>query len=225
MFESVQSRAVPGPTNGVLAVRAHAGSASLDARANCATTSSAYLARRAEDGPALTVLLIAKVYNTTMPDHPLAYHITFGTYGTRLHGDSRGTVIRVKNKYGEDIIDRDGDWQTEERSRLRFPPRVFTLEQRQIIESLILAICDRGGWILHAAAARPDHTHVVLTADADGAAVRPLLKRWLGQALSKHLPLRPDQTFWAECGSVKWIWDDDYFGRATHYVRDQRATP
>jgi hypothetical protein len=28
---------------------------------------------------------------------PLAYHITWGTYGTRLHGDERGTVDRSAN--------------------------------------------------------------------------------------------------------------------------------
>ncbi|MCH8164939.1 MAG: hypothetical protein IH889_04955 [Planctomycetes bacterium] len=32
-----------------------------------------------------------------MSNGPLAYHITFGTYGTRLHGDPRGTVDRTLN--------------------------------------------------------------------------------------------------------------------------------
>jgi hypothetical protein len=41
--------------------------------------------------------------------YPLAYHITFGTYGTRLHGDERGTVERAHNVYGEPIVGMDAD--------------------------------------------------------------------------------------------------------------------
>src|SRR5688572_26695020 len=37
----------------------------------------------------------------------LAYHITWGTYGMRLHGDPRGTVDRDHNALGSPIIRRD----------------------------------------------------------------------------------------------------------------------
>jgi hypothetical protein len=45
-----------------------------------------------------------------MDARPLAYHITFGTYGTRLHGDERGTVDRAMNKPGDPIIGADSSW-------------------------------------------------------------------------------------------------------------------
>ena len=128
---------------------------------------------------------------------PLAYHITVGTYGTRLHGDERGTVDRAMHRPGDPIIGRVEHWERMERAKLRFPPRVFDAAQMRLIESLIPAICDRGGWTLHARAAAPDHVHVVLTAAADGQVVRTLLKRWLGQSLAGHVPLEPEQTFWA----------------------------
>jgi REP element-mobilizing transposase RayT len=70
----------------------------------------------------------------------------------------------------------------------------------------------------------PDHVHVVLTGDADGDAIRKWFKRWLGQELAKRYPLEPGQTFWAECGSVKWVWTDEYFARVVKYVSDQRAS-
>src|SRR5438876_2474643 len=38
--------------------------------------------------------------------YPLAYHITFGTYGMRLHGDARGTVDRRVNQPGDAIVGR-----------------------------------------------------------------------------------------------------------------------
>ena len=113
-----------------------------------------------------------------MHDHnPLAYHITFGTYGTRLHGDERGTVDRRANKYGDPIIGAQPDWQQMERNFLRFPPRIFEISHRQLIERLVPVICVRGGWHLHSAAAAKDHVHTLLTAQADGEIVRKLLKR------------------------------------------------
>ena len=155
---------------------------------------------------------------------PLAYHITFGTYGTRLHGDERGTVDRKMNLPGEPIIGKVEDWERLEQAKLRFMPRWFSLGQRQLVESLVPNICERGGWQLHACACGTDHVHNLLTAQAEGDVVRKLLKRWLGQALSKHLPLQSDETFWAECGSVKWVWTGHYKARASKYVCDQRAT-
>jgi REP element-mobilizing transposase RayT len=157
-------------------------------------------------------------------EFPLAYHITFGTYGTRLHGDERGTVDRRTNQPGDPIIGRADDWQRMERARLNFSPRVFTVHDMILVERLLPTVCTRGGWDLHAGAAGPDHVHAVLTANADGEAVRKWLKRWLGQSLAQHIPLLDGETFWAECGSVKWIWTDDYLVQATDYVRGQRAT-
>jgi REP element-mobilizing transposase RayT len=87
---------------------------------------------------------------------------------------------------------------------------------------LIPDICTRGGWQLHARAARADHVHTLLSAQADGDVVRKLLKRWLGQSLASHIPLAPEQTCWAECGSVKWVWTEEYLTRVTKYVFDQR---
>src|SRR5271169_5728813 len=76
---------------------------------------------------------------------PLAYHITFGTYGTRLHGDERGTVDRSLNKFGDPIIGLDEDWNRIERRLLRFEPRKLSVEQRIFVEQSVPQICARGG--------------------------------------------------------------------------------
>ena len=154
---------------------------------------------------------------------PLAYHITVGTYGTRLHGDGRGTVDRRMNRPGDPIIGRVEQWQRMERASLRFAPRVFSTDEMRVVESLVPAVCDRGGWPLRARACAPDHLHVLLSGAADGSLIRKLLKRWLTQAPAEHIPLIPDQTFWAEFGSVKWVWTEDYLGAVGRYVFDQRA--
>jgi REP element-mobilizing transposase RayT len=161
-----------------------------------------------------------------MPERALAFHITFGTYGTRLHGDPRGTVDRSMNRPGDPIIGRDDDWQRFERSRLRFDPIVLSRAQMVFAEQAVPPICERGGWQLWTTAAGPDHIHVVLTPtpDVDGEGIRRIFKRWLGQALSQRWPLQKDATWWAEGGSVRWVWTQQYFDNVYGYVDGQRAS-
>src|SRR5438046_10476405 len=110
----------------------------------------------------------------TFLDWPLAFHITFGTYGTRLHGDARGTVDRRHNTYGEPIIGADADWQHEEQASLKFPIVLLDDTQRQFAEAAAPQICERGGWKLHNCAARPDHVHAMIATSSDGQVVRRL---------------------------------------------------
>jgi len=158
-----------------------------------------------------------------MDDFPLAYHITFGTYGTRLHGDPRGTVDRRRNRPGDPIVGRNEAWQRMEASRLSHPPILLTVPQRVYAERAVISICQRGRWTYKEAACGPDHVHVLLSARRDGKAIRRWLKRWLGEALSARWPLRVGQSWWATGGSVKWIWDAGYLERVTQYVGSQRT--
>jgi REP element-mobilizing transposase RayT len=159
-----------------------------------------------------------------MNARPIAYHITFGTYGTRLHGDERGTVDRAMNEPGDPVIGADPAWWERERKKLKFEPVVLAAEEMRFAESVMPVVCERGGWAYHTGAAGPDHIHVLLSADAEGDAVRKWFKRWLGEALSARWK-RPDgATWWAECGSVKWVWTSAYYRAVFRYVDGQRAS-
>jgi len=158
-------------------------------------------------------------------DFPLAYHLTFGTYGTRLHGDERCTIHRSMNRPGDPVIGKAEEWEQMERSLLKFPAVILTLEQRLLIEKSIPDICRRGGWVFVNAAAAPDHIHVELKGSAHGKSIRRWLKTWLGQELNKQWPRAAGSTWWAECGSVKWIWTDDYLENVYLYIDAQRTTP
>jgi REP element-mobilizing transposase RayT len=156
-------------------------------------------------------------------EFPLAYHITWGTYGTRLHGDRRGTVRREASQFDSPIIGRIDKFRNREIELLRFAPRLLDRQRRSFVESAIPEVCRRGKWKLIDCAAAPDHIHCLLRAQADGQEVRKWLKRWIGQALSSRWPLQPGQTWWAEGGSVKWIFDERYLESAKQYVSRQRT--
>jgi hypothetical protein len=160
--------------------------------------------------------------------HLLAYHLTWGTYGTRLHGDARKTVDRRNNKFVEPVLGYNEHRWTREKTLLKFPPVLFTITQRVIIESLLPEICQRGGWIHRTGAVGTDHVHEILTSSHDPLTIRRLFKRWLHQSLDDRLDDLPDgATWWAESGSTRWIFEEDvdYYANALDYVTRQRATP
>jgi hypothetical protein len=154
------------------------------------------------------------------------WHITFGTYGTRLHGSTRATVDKQHNQLSEPLISRNSGREDSDRSRMKFPPRYLTLHQRTFVEAEIPAICDRGGWNHRVCAAGPDHVHVLcdVVPDVHGEKVRRLLKRWLGQELSKQWLLPDGATWWAEEGSNIAVTDDKYLNNCFRYIFDQRTT-
>ena len=79
-----------------------------------------------------------------MYPRPLAYHITFGTYGTRLHGDDRGTVSRGQNGQEDLLLGRDEQLESYECAKMRFSPVELTPDQMRYAEKAIPSICDRG---------------------------------------------------------------------------------
>jgi len=157
--------------------------------------------------------------------HPIAYHITFGTYATRLHGDPRGSVDRSHNNPNDPIIGKVDHWQKYERNRSNFEPVYFDSNQRAFIENQFPDVCNRGGWELHIVAAQRDHLHCLISTDTEGKVVRKLIKRWLGQLISERWSkCSPHATWWAKGGSVKWVWDQVYFDRVYTYIQAQRTT-
>jgi hypothetical protein len=56
---------------------------------------------------------------------PLAYLITFRTYGTWLHGDERGSVDRQHNVYGTPRLDPDAMRKNAEEQELIQRPVIF----------------------------------------------------------------------------------------------------
>lgn len=154
---------------------------------------------------------------------PLGYFLSWGTYGTRLHGDPRGTVDRTNTERGDPVLGPDQERWEYERAKMRFSPVVLTREQRLFAESKIPEICERGFWKYHTSAAAPDHVHVILTSEQEPKTIRRIIKRWLGQSMSGNWPLEQGATWWAECGSIKWLIDAPYFANATGYVTRQRT--
>ena len=148
------------------------------------------------------------------------YHITFGTYGMRLHGDERPTVHHARNKHGEPFEPPDPQRVRYIRESMTQAPVALSEQQRQFIEETVPRLCERGGWKLHEVAAQKDHVHVLLSANAEAKKVRRWLKTWLAQALNEQ---GKQAKWWAKGGSCKHVFDEDYFLAAKRYVAKQKT--
>jgi hypothetical protein len=58
-------------------------------------------------------------------DIPLAYFISFRSYGTWLHGDERGSIDRFHNRYGSPYIPPNKDWHRSNKQLLKTSPLIL----------------------------------------------------------------------------------------------------
>ncbi len=84
----------------------------------------------------------ARPYQTMIRDFddnefPLAYLITFRTYGTWLRGDERGSMDREHSSYGTPRIARNLTLENADAARLQHSPLALDTKQRQVVEQAI----------------------------------------------------------------------------------------
>ena len=150
---------------------------------------------------------------------PLAYLITWTTYGTWLPGDERGWVERG-------IVGiQAGDVEREEQAQyvLTEEPVYLDLEQRRIVEQVIEEHCRYRGWTLRAVNARTNHVHVLITAEVAPERVMQELKSWATRRLKANAQARElaeRHRWWTPHGSTKWINNEGYLGNALRYVTE-----
>jgi REP element-mobilizing transposase RayT len=149
-----------------------------------------------------------------MPDLPLAYFITWTTYGTWLPGDDRGWVqkgrfeIQAPNAERQELAQR---W-------LRFDPVILTIPQREVVARTIIEHCEIRSWFLHAKNVRTNHVHVVVTSSVEPETIRDQLKSWSSRRLNEAFGKQP--VWWTVKGSIRWIWDDESLENVIWYVTE-----
>jgi len=151
-----------------------------------------------------------------MYTEPLAYFITFTTRGSWLHGDLRGSVT----KNGQFVAPND-HWVRSETQALNNPPLLFSPEQRLIVEQALRDLCFARHWLLHEVNVRSNHVHIVVTAtETKPEKVMGDLKAKATRVLRKMKIVTETQKPWTEHGSTRYLFTQEEFDNARHYVRD-----
>lgn len=152
-----------------------------------------------------------------MPD-PLAYFLTWSTYGTWLPGDRRGWV---EYRHGWKLPDAARRLEAE--ARMTEDACRLDAAQRALVEKTIEEHCRRRGWVLYAVKCRSNHLHVVVGAHRHPDQMRVQFKAWCTRRLKELAAKRGTEVrenWWAERGSRRYINDEDSLADAISYVRD-----
>ena len=153
-----------------------------------------------------------------MRGDPLAYFITFRSYGTWLHGDQRGSVDRKHNRFGFPLVAPDVErWRFAHR-QMRYEPLVFSEAMRTCIRSAIGEVIEHRRWKLWASNIRTNHVHVVLTAAVKPERVVSDLKARATRNLADQGVIDRGRPVWSRHGSTEYLWTERDLEECCRYV-------
>ena len=157
------------------------------------------------------------MWNNT--DIPLAYLITFRSYGTWLHGDERGSVNRFRNQYKSPRLPPEKNWVEKNTQRLTREIVVLDAAQRSCVEAAARETCEIRGWHLYAINVRTNQVHLVASAGAKRPeivlnAFKANATRSMREGGCWQSPMSP----WADKGSKRYLWNEQSLARAIDYV-------
>lgn len=157
---------------------------------------------------------------------PVAILFTFTCYGSRLHGDERGTVDRHHRAVGEDFV--QPSVARVRQAMARQSERGYVLDQVRrgiVLQGLLDSFC-RLGAVCHALHIRRDHVHVVLSTDRRPDVVLAHMKARATVALGRSgIDGARVHKRWARHGSTRMLWDVADLAPAVDYVVRQQGEP
>jgi REP element-mobilizing transposase RayT len=158
-------------------------------------------------------------------DEPLAFLITFRTYGTWLAGDERGSIDKYHNKFGGDRAVPSEARNPEHRSRLMSPPFLLNANSRKIVEASIREVCSFRHWRLLALHVRTNHTHSVVFGDSSSQKMLNDFKSYSTRRLREAGEWEFLHSPWVDKGSRRFLWTENHVAAAIEYVTNGQGGP
>ncbi len=156
--------------------------------------------------------------STTYQPIPLAYFITFHTYGTWLHGDIDGSVDYAHNVFGAPRLPPDPDRETRSHEQMDQPAYTLDAARRTIVLQAIQEVCVCRGWPLLAVHVRNNHVHIGVCANQVPERVMTDLKVYASRKLNAGGFDVPERKRWTRHGSTRSLWHTKHVEAAIHYV-------
>jgi len=153
---------------------------------------------------------------------PLAYLLTFCTYGSWLHGDARGSRHHRDNAFPALPLHHHPLWAATERAAMKHAPVSLDPLARALVERLAMDVCKHNEWTLLAVNARVQHVHVVVGAEATASVVMRSIKAWTSRRLAEDGAVRRGGAVWARHVSTRYLWTRRQVERAVRYVVEEQ---
>jgi REP element-mobilizing transposase RayT len=150
---------------------------------------------------------------------PLAYLLTFRTYGTWLHGEQKGSVGRVgTNVYGEPGITPSIPLVEDMSARRDQASTILSPEERRIVTAAITEVCERRGYGLRAINVRTNHAHSVVSHFSKPEKIVNDFKAYSTRALRRKWQRSTDERIWSRGASTRYLWKPRHVAAAVDYV-------
>jgi REP element-mobilizing transposase RayT len=148
----------------------------------------------------------------------LGYLLTFGTYGTHLHGDDRGSW-RARRGFEAP----NAPLRLAHAASMKEAP--FTLGEgaRDVVLQAIVGLAKHRGWGLRAVHIRTEHVHVVVMLPPIVKPMKALadFKAYGTRGLREAGVVR--ERYWAERGHCVFLWTEDAVQAACVYVYEKQG--
>ncbi len=155
---------------------------------------------------------------------PLAYFITFSTYGTWLHGDERGSVLRHRGTTDPSgLLPPRPALERYNRSEMDQPPYHLDPQRRGIVLATALEVARHRGWKLLAIHVRSNHVHCVIHAGTTPEKVMNDIKAYASRRLNEARLDGPGRKRWTRHGSTLHLWSDEAVWEKVWYTAEEQG--
>ncbi len=149
---------------------------------------------------------------------PLAYFITYHTYGSWLPGDVDGSVDHAHNVFGSPMLPPDPGREAQARARMDQPAYTLDAERQAIVLQAIQEVSAYRGWSLFAVHVRTNHVHIVVYANQAPERVMTDFKAYASRKLNAGGFDGPECKRWTRHGSTRYLWHANHIEAAIRYV-------
>jgi REP element-mobilizing transposase RayT len=152
----------------------------------------------------------------------IAYFISWTCYGTRIHGDERGTIDDAHNVFGTPFLPPDETRVSGVRCEMTETPWTMTSDKRLLVHEAMIRTAAIRSWRIIQMNVRTNHVHIVV--DAPGQApehVAAIFKTWATRALKATTRHSGRTKFWTNQASTRHLFSNKDISEAVKYVKGQ----
>ncbi|MGH9949773.1 MAG: transposase [Pyrinomonadaceae bacterium] len=152
-------------------------------------------------------------------EFPVAYLLTFRTYGTWLHGDQRGSFQRRRNEPIATIKVDPNVPLLERMVEMSSHNAILLNEnQRMIVGDAIAEVCKFRRYELRAISVRTNHAHAVVSKAVKPEKIVNDFKAYATRKLRDECEFPAPQKIWARGASTRYLWKPRHVQPAVEYV-------
>ena len=160
-----------------------------------------------------------------MEEWPLAYFVTFTTYGTWLHGRDEGSVDRDHNQHGRPLAPPQPPRQRSRRRSMVQCEYRLDRQRREVVLDTVVEVTTHRDWSLLAAHVRTNHVHAVVHARCLPERIIDDFKRYASRRLRERCGEAAGRRRWTEGRSRRYLWTEAMVADAVEYTLRGQGEP